>query len=166
MAIKSLSRRQFLLTAAGVISVPALALSVPETEGRIRAIEELLVAPCCWRQPISNHQSPEAEAMRAEVRKLVTAGKSRQEILAALVDKYGTRVLASPPARGFFLLAYLTPPLSLACGAFSLAFFIRRALSRRKAIAVSDRAVPPRANVLDAYSDRIEAELQGWTPTD
>jgi cytochrome c-type biogenesis protein CcmH len=122
MAETSLTRRGFFTAAVAFVSDN-------EIQAEIRAIEELLVAPCCWRFQISTHQTstPQVEAVRAEVRRLVLAGKNRQEILAAFVDTYGNRILASPPPRGFFLLAYLVPPIAFGVGALALAFFIYRA---------------------------------------
>jgi cytochrome c-type biogenesis protein CcmH/NrfF len=122
MAETSLTRRGFFTAAIAFLSDNG-------RQAEIRAIEDLLVAPCCWRQQVSIHQTitPQVEAVRAEVRRLVLAGRSRQEILAVFVDTYGVRILASPPPRGFFMLAYLMTPVAFGVGAFAFAFFIYRA---------------------------------------
>lgn len=150
-----------------MVSFPALAPAASaEIEGEIYAIEEMFVAPCCYRQQISIHQSREAEEMRAEVRKMVLAGRNRQEILEAFVDKYGTQILASPPAKGFFMLAYLLPPFSLACGALAAGFFIRRTLAHRKSARSPGSAELRDSDRLRAYSNKIEEELQTYVPID
>ncbi len=42
-------------------------------------IETLLIAPCCWRQPISDHQSEIVSEMKVEIRQMLDEGKDRQE---------------------------------------------------------------------------------------
>jgi cytochrome c-type biogenesis protein CcmH len=73
----------------------------------VRDIEDHLIAPCCWTQPISQHESGIAEQMREEVRAMVAAGKSRDEILDYFVAQYGERILATPRPVGFNLLVYI-----------------------------------------------------------
>ncbi len=49
---------------------------------RIAAIvEEQLIAPCCWRAPLSKHYSGTAERMKDELRKMLVDGKSGEEIV-------------------------------------------------------------------------------------
>jgi cytochrome c-type biogenesis protein CcmH len=74
-----------------------------------REIEDNLIAPCCWSQPVSEHYSEVADQIRQEVHAMVAEGKSRDEILDFYVAKYGERILATPRARGFNSLAYILP---------------------------------------------------------
>ena len=76
---------------------------------KAREIEDDLIAPCCWSQPVSQHYSEAAEQIRREVRAMVAEGKSRNEILDYYVAKYGERILAAPRAKGFNSLAYILP---------------------------------------------------------
>lgn len=55
-----------------------------------------LIAPCCWREPIAIHRSPEALQMLDEVEKLVAEGQSEEEIKNIYVARYGPRILADP----------------------------------------------------------------------
>ena len=61
-----------------------------------RAVEERFLAPCCWRENLAVHRSPDAEAMRAEIRQLVSSGKTEFEIVDHFVAKYGERILREP----------------------------------------------------------------------
>jgi len=67
-----------------------------------------LIAPCCWREPIAIHRSPEALQMLAEVEKLVVAGYSESEIRNIYVSRYGPRILADPPGMDWYWL-YVIP---------------------------------------------------------
>jgi cytochrome c-type biogenesis protein CcmH len=148
MAAVPLSRRRFLFAGS----------STPDDE--IRAIEEMLIAPCCWRQQLSIHESPHAESLRSEVRSLVHAGRSRHEILTVFVERYGNRILASPPAKGFFLWVYVLPPLSVAGGAIAFAFFLYRAASSRQ------QHLPADAHPSSVHDAQIEEELRTYAPID
>lgn len=74
-------------------------------EEKARAIEGKLMAPCCWSQPVAQHYSQAAGEIRRGVREMLAAGKSEQKILEYYVANHGERILASPRARGFNLLA-------------------------------------------------------------
>jgi cytochrome c-type biogenesis protein CcmH len=56
-----------------------------------------LIAPCCWREPIAIHRSPEAQQMSEETASLLADGRSEDQIRAMYVARYGARILADPP---------------------------------------------------------------------
>jgi cytochrome c-type biogenesis protein CcmH len=64
-------------------------------EREAKQIERMLIAPCCWTQPVSDHYSAEADQIRAGIRAMLAAGKTRQQILDAYVAQYGERILQS-----------------------------------------------------------------------
>jgi cytochrome c-type biogenesis protein CcmH/NrfF len=39
-----------------------------------------LVAPCCWRESVAQHRSPESLKSRDEIAAMIVAGKSEREI--------------------------------------------------------------------------------------
>ena len=59
--------------------------------------------------PLAIAESPQADAERREITRLIEQGKTKQEILDSLVATYGDTVLASPKDEGFGLAAYLVP---------------------------------------------------------
>ncbi len=67
-----------------------------------------LIAPCCWREPIAIHRSPEAVQMLGEVEELVLEGHSEAEIKNIYVSRYGPRILADPPGNAWYWL-YVIP---------------------------------------------------------
>ena len=93
---------------------------------KAREIEDSLIAPCCWSQPVSQHYSEIAEKIRKEVRAMVAAGKSRDEILDYYVSEYGERILAAPRPKGFNILAYILPWAALILGAWLLIVLLKR----------------------------------------
>jgi cytochrome c-type biogenesis protein CcmH len=91
-----------------------------------RAIEDQLVAPCCWTQPVSEHDSEVAQQIRNEVAGMVAAGKSRDEILNYFVARYGERILVTPRAKGFNTLVYLLPWAALPIGLWILFLLLKK----------------------------------------
>ncbi|MBE3134341.1 MAG: cytochrome c-type biogenesis protein CcmH [Acidobacteria bacterium] len=123
-------------------------------EREARKIDELLIAPCCWTQPVSVHYSAASDEVKSGVRRMLREGKNRQQILDAFVAEYGTRILAEPPARGLHWL----PWVFLALGGGVTVIVIRRLRSNREAIAASEpvRAAPAD----DQYAERLDEELR------
>jgi cytochrome c-type biogenesis protein CcmH len=120
----------------------------------IRDIENNLIAPCCWTQPISEHYSEVAEQMRQEVRTMVAQGKSRDEILDYYVAKYGERILATPRPKGINRLVYILPWAALILGAWGLFVLLKK--RRLPAPAPAPMQTAPE----DHYAEIIEKELK------
>jgi cytochrome c-type biogenesis protein CcmH len=150
----------WLLCSAG----PGLAVSeehalTAEQEARARAIDDQLIAPCCFSQTIANHNSPIAESIKAEVRQKLAAGFSEREIIDFYVGKYGERILAAPRARGFNLLAYVMPVVAFGIGLAGVVVVLRR---WRRPLPVRPPRVEPSALSNDAarrFQARLEEEL-------
>jgi cytochrome c-type biogenesis protein CcmH len=115
----------------------ALAAAGPDParlEAQARAIEAQLIAPCCWSQPVSVHDSPAAQEVRQEIRAMLAAGRSRDEIFEAFVERHGIRILAEPPARGVSLWLYVLPVALFFGSAVWVARVVRRATAPAAAV--------------------------------
>lgn len=145
-----------LLLLAAAAAVPGLALDQAAIEAEAKQLENMIIAPCCWRQPVAVHYSPSADEIRKDVRQKLAAGMSRQAILDDYVARYGEKILSKPPARGFGRLAYFLPVIVLAAGAAVAIVVIRRL---RPAETATPEAVAPAASA--AYSARLDKELWG-----
>lgn len=119
-----------------------------------RELERLLIAPCCWRQPVADHLSAEADQLRREIRALLGEGRTKEEILDFYVAQYGQAILAKPPYRGFNLLAYALPGFFLLVLGGGLGWIALRS-RRRPAGAALPREAPP-----NGYAARLEQELK------
>jgi cytochrome c-type biogenesis protein CcmH len=131
-------------------------------EREAREIEALIVAPCCFHQQVSVHQSALAAELKGDIRNRLAAGQTREQILAAYVDRWGTRVLAQPPRQGFSWTLYLAPPIAFALTAAAVFAIVWR-FARRTA---PDEPSPAPPSVLPAafgYDERIDDELADLT---
>ena len=136
-----------------------LAMAGPDPatlEKQARSIETMLMAPCCWAQQVSAHQSPAADEIKLAVRRLLADGKTQQQILDHYVAEYGDRILAEPPARGFSAALYVAPWIFLA-GSIGLVVVVVRKL-RVPSAATERDAVPVAAN--HDESERIDEALR------
>ena len=124
---------------------------------RARSLEGKLMAPCCWTQPVSQHYSDAADRMRKEIREMLVAGSSEQQVLDHYVAQYGERILASPRARGFNLLAYILPWFFLAAAGTLLILLLRR---WRQGRMPARAAAQPSSAGVDPYAARVEEELR------
>jgi len=120
-----------------VVGTVAVGATDPEREAR--EIEDLLMAPCCFRQQVSVHQSPTANEVRRDIRTRLAKGETRQVILDAYVAEHGSGILVVPPAQGSNLVLYVLPPLALVGSVLGVVGVIRRFTSPGDAPAVSDK---------------------------
>lgn len=129
--------------------------SASQDATRARALEAQLMAPCCWSQTVDVHHSPAADAMRAEIRTLIDAGRTDGEIRARFVEEYGTRILVVPPAEGVGAALYVTPALVLIVSAGALGLLVRRFT---RAGRTADPAAPlPDASLATRLDDELSA---------
>ena len=83
---------------------------------------------------------------------------SGDEIIASYVAKYGQKILVSPPATGFNLVAWTGPAIGLLGAAVLIAFTIRR--WHRASADVPAESVSPPSEADEAYLARLRKDLE------
>jgi len=147
--------------AALVLSAPAVSAQAvldPAREQQARQLETALIAPCCFTQQVSVHQSGAADDMKKDIRRQLAEGKTPQQVLDGYVAQYGEQILAEPPARGFVRTLYVLPIVLLIASAIVLSLLVKR-MARGPALAGAATAGPP-AGAADAYDTRLDDELR------
>jgi cytochrome c-type biogenesis protein CcmH len=120
--------------------------SLPDIEDEVMCVE-------CGT-PLAVSDSPVANQERAVIRKLIARGETKAQIKAALVQQYGTGVLADPKRHGFGKALWIVPAALVLLGAAVIFTALRR--WRRNGPA-PEAPVPPELSPEDAQ--RLEAEL-------
>jgi cytochrome c-type biogenesis protein CcmH len=138
--------------------MPAQPASDLEIEAR--AIDAMLIAPCCFRQQVSVHQSAAADDVRLDVRARLAAGETRQQILDAYVARYGKHILVEPPAVGFALSLYVMPFVALLLSAGLVAAILRRFTTHQPSPASGIEASAPPAPSGPDDELRLDDELR------
>ena len=102
----------------------------PFSEAEAQSIDQMLMCPVCPAETIDQAQVEISFQMRAVVRQLLAEGRSRDEVLAFFVERYGPDILAAPPKSGVNLVAWILPAVGVLAGVGGL-YFIIRAMTRR-----------------------------------
>ena len=117
------------------VALLALVLAAPawasEQRPTLAELEGELMCPTC-KTTLDQSDSAVAERMRVYIRTRIAQGATKSEIKGELADMFGEAVLASPPKKGFNLLAWVLPVVGLvggaaAVGALAVAWSRRRA---------------------------------------
>ena len=95
-------------------------------EARTREVASGLRCPVCQGLSIQDSPSELAVQMKDVVREELRAGKSREEIEAYFVSKYGEWVLLEPKASGANLIVYLLPVALVFGGGVFIWFMVRK----------------------------------------
>ena len=148
-----------LAVAAVLVFLTASGVHAGSVDEDARALEGLLIAPCCWRQPVADHFSPKAEEVREGIRSMLEAGRTREEVLDFYVAKYGPAILAQPPYEGLGLLAWVLPGVFL----IALAAWMARYLSRRRRPPAPVQAPAAPAPADARYAEQLDQELRDYS---
>lgn len=98
----------------------------PALEARMLEITTELRCLVCQNQTVADSHSGLAEDLRQQVLEQLAAGRSRDEVLRFMTDRYGDFVLYRPPLRATTLLLWAGPFALLALGLLALAITLMR----------------------------------------
>lgn len=98
----------------------------PVIEQRLMAISEELRCLVCQNESLAGSRADLAQDLRREVRGLLKAGKSDQEVKDFLVSRYGDFVLYRPQVKPTTYLLWAGPFVLLVAGLWGLIRFLRR----------------------------------------
>lgn len=87
-----------------------------QQEQRFQNLIEELRCPKCQNQNIADSNAPISKDMRAEVYRRMRAGESNDEIVDALVDRFGEFILYRPQVEKRTLLLWATPAIAVLGG--------------------------------------------------
>ena len=141
------------LAISGALAFAAPAAACPKTT--LPAVESQVMCPICGTL-LELANSPQADRERAYIRRLIARGKSEQQIKDALVAQYGETVLATPPASGFDLSAYLVPAIAVAAAALAIGLGVWRWRRQSRRGPPSGPASP---RVGEKESERLDTDL-------
>jgi cytochrome c-type biogenesis protein CcmH len=152
--------------AAAQAPAPTTAVLPVALEKEARQIERMLIAPCCWLAPVSEHASPASDEVKQQIREWLGRGMTREQVLDAFVERYGARILAEPPNKGAGRYLYMAPWLVFGLSALGLVVLVKRLTASRAAAApaagpTAARSEPaPVDPASRAYEDRLDDELR------
>ena len=98
------------------------------TSTHVKAIAEKLVCLCgtCNRESLATCLCNYGQSQRERIGREIDSGKDSNEIVESFTSEFGDVILASPPAEGINLLAWIATIFALLLGAIILRLFIIR----------------------------------------
>ncbi len=105
---------------------PPLVLAQVDLDEQVRQVAAQLRCPVCQNLSVADSPSETAQQMRGVIRDQLQAGKTREEIKAYFLSKYGDWILLSPRPRGLNLLVWLGPFAATAAGLAAATLAVRR----------------------------------------
>jgi cytochrome c-type biogenesis protein CcmH len=118
--------------ATGILAATLLAAAAAwgaETRPTVQSIGDEVMCMCGCVATLNHcphHNCATREEEQAVIQKAISEGKGETAILQELTLRYGVQVLASPPAKGFNLAAWILPGLGLMVGLVLVIVVVRR----------------------------------------
>lgn len=95
------------------------------TQHRYLDLIEEIRCLVCQNQSLADSHADLAQDLRQEIFDMITAGKTNDEILEFLVQRYGDFVLYRPPFKGSTVLLWLLPFIFLIVAVITVIYFVR-----------------------------------------
>ena len=141
-------------TARGAVEIEQL--STAELEARYQVLIEEMRCPKCQNQNLAGSDSPVAQDLRREIRRLLEEGFSDQEITDYMVARYGDFVLYRPPLQRNTVALWVAPGVFAALGLLALIVIVVRSRSGNGA-----RQDDASAELTEAERQRLQRLLGG-----
>lgn len=131
-----------LLLAGLLAAAPA---GAQEGEGWGYDLANEMMSPFCPGRTLADCPSDQADSLRMWILVQEAAGRSREDVEAELLERYGDAILAAPRAEGIGVAAYAVPIAVFVAGGLFVAWILRRWVSARRARApfAAPRAADP-----------------------
>ncbi len=98
----------------------------PAYEARYKRLIAELRCLVCQNQNLADSNAELAKDLRSETHSMIKAGKTDEEIVTFMVNRYGDFVLYRPPVKSTTFLLWFGPLMLAALGAIILLIQIRR----------------------------------------
>ncbi len=118
----------FLLILSGTVyaGVEAQKLADPEQQKVYENLTSELRCLVCQNQTIADSNAELAADLRRQVYEMLEQGKSKQDIIQFMTDRYGDFVLYNPPFKAKTGALWLGPVVFLLIGLVAVFLFVRR----------------------------------------
>jgi cytochrome c-type biogenesis protein CcmH len=107
-------------------AVDSRQLSDPKQQESYETLTKELRCLVCQNQTIADSNAELASDLRRQVYEMLQQGKSEQEIISYMTDRYGEFVLYKPAFAGKTSLLWIAPVVFLFMGLMMVFFIIRR----------------------------------------
>ena len=141
-----------------------LASPVRADSATVSDISKQLICQCGCTLVLANCTHVEChsrEAMTAFIEQEIAGGQSESQIIQSFVGQYGEQVLASPPKRGFNLVAWLLPFAAILAGGGIIYIALKKWVRRGRQSPTTAEADVEESD--EEYQRQLEKELDEFT---
>lgn len=146
-----------LVCAVVVIAKDAQPNEDPQIEQRMKTLTEQLRCLVCQNETLADSRAELAEDLRAEIRAQIRAGKSDQEIITFLTDRYGQFILYRPQVTPTTYLLWFGPFVLLIGGLIILFRYIGRRRDSIQDTPLTNEEMKRASELLTAQSGKESA---------
>ena len=122
-------------------------------ERRLNAIAEELRCLVCQNESLAGSRADLAQDLRNQIREQIRAGRTDDQILAYMTDRYGDFIRYRPPLKGTTVALWAGPFVLLGIAAGGVAWYVRRRRTRVAAAALSPEEEARVARLLGEAGD-------------
>lgn len=138
-------------------ATPVVAIDLaPQQEALAQSIFDSVMSPYCPGRLLRDCPSGKAHDLKEQIRSLIAAGQSKEQISDSLYAQFGDVIRATPKDSGFGLVGWLAPGLFLLAG-----FVFVLAWLKGKKRVISSKTFPAKKQLSPEMQARIEREVQG-----
>jgi len=130
-----------LATNAGAEPMVTFTFDSPEQEASFHKLSNELRCLVCQNQSIADSNAGLAQDLRTEMYEMLRAGKTEDEIVEFMVDRYGDYVMYRPPFKAQTVLLWLGPMIVFLIGVYYAIAFIRGQKKNKDAGQMSDEEI-------------------------
>ena len=124
-----------LFSSVAFSSIDALNFSSPQQESDYHQLTQSLRCPQCQNNNIADSNATIAVDMRGKVFELLQEGKSKNDVVDYMVERYGNFVTYDPPMTASTLVLWIAPLLLVLLG---VVFLLRRKPKAQSAVKSQD----------------------------
>ena len=128
----------FFLISQTISALDARQLADPKLQENYELLTKELRCLVCQNQTIADSNAELAFDLRRQVSEMLEQGKSNDEIIQFMTDRYGDFVLYKPAFKGKTLLLWIAPGAFLVLGLIIVYIFIRQKRALRSEQGVSN----------------------------
>ena len=140
-------------------SIDVLNFTSPEQEKEYQQLTQELRCPQCQNNNIADSNATIAVDMRAKVFELLQEGKSKQQVVDYMVQRYGNFVTYDPPLTAATIMLWVLPLLLVL---FGIALVLRRRPKIQNAMQNQEQnvSVEQMESLTDAERQRLQELLK------
>ena len=144
--------------AANAAPIETFQFDSPETEQTFHKLSEELRCLVCQNQNIAESNAELAQDLRLEMYNMLASGKTEDEIVDFMVQRYGDYVLYRPPFKPMTWLLWFGPLIIFIMGVIFAVRFMRSQAEEKPAEALSEEDLQRVKSLHDDMNAKVNKE--------